>query len=901
MPLPDAGRASGFLYADLDGSDGRWGAAELRSLKALATAAPDPPAQPRPDQRVAGLAARLDARERELAIIDALQRAVASEPDFQRIVDVVGDKLREVFATGDLSIRWWDEAADRMRALYVVEHGRRLDTSDPDPQPSEAMRRFIRERRTAVVGSIGEQEAQGIGTRPGTDQARSIVAVPMLAGERLLGAVMLEDHEHDHAFGPAEVRLLETIASSLGIALLNAKNYEAERQRSAELAVINGIQQGIAGQLNFQSIVELVGDELRELFAGSDIGIWWWDAERRLGTPLYVCERGERVFADRVPLHVPEGTWLDRTLLQRELVCANTVAEMDALDMRAVDGSARPLSVVAVPIVAGELVVGQINLENYEREHAWGPAEIRLLTTVTASLGTALHNARLFDEVQRRGGEAAALAEVGRDLSSSLDVATVMERIARHALELLGGDNAAIFLPEAAGTSFRAIVAVGDAAEAIRRTAIHAGVGIIGAAAASGRAEFVNDAQRDARGVPIAGTVEHDDERLIVAPLLAGDVVKGVMAVWRSGGSPFDQADLQFLVGLSQQAAVAIENARLFSESQQALERQTATAEVLQTLAGSMADAQPVFEKVLDSCQRLLRASHVGIFLSADGQLHRVAARGMFAAIADQAHPRPLAGSVSERVMAHGDVVHAGDIASLADLPDYVEALVHGVGRFALASAPMIWQGQGIGTLDIARAPAGPFSEHEIDLLRTFAGQAVIAIQNARLFNETKEALERQTAMGEILRVISQSPTDVQPVFDTIASAALGLCDASSALVFTFDGELIHLAANANVDPQAEQAWRAVFPRRPGRDTATARAILTGQVAMIPDALADPEYAIATVAAQTGFRSALSVPLVREGKPIGAIGVGRPEPGPFGEHQVAILKTFADQAVIAIE
>src|SRR5512146_1095740 len=119
VPLPDAGRASGFLYADLDGSDGRWGAAELRSLKALATAAPDPPAQPRPDQRVAGLAARLDARERELAIIDALQRAVASEPDFQRIVDVVGDKLREVFATGDLSIRWWDEAADRMRALYV--------------------------------------------------------------------------------------------------------------------------------------------------------------------------------------------------------------------------------------------------------------------------------------------------------------------------------------------------------------------------------------------------------------------------------------------------------------------------------------------------------------------------------------------------------------------------------------------------------------------------------------------------------------------------------------------------------------------------------------------------------------------------------------------------------------
>ena len=176
---------------------------------------------------------------------------------------------------------------------------------------------------------------------------------------------------------------------------------------------------------------------------------------------------------------------------------------------------------------------------------------------------------------------------------------------------------------------------------------------------------------------------------------------------------------------------------------------------------------------------------------------------------------------------------------------------------------------------------------------------AEIELRSAR--DQTEEALEQQTAMSEILRVMSRSPTDVQPVFDTIAAAALKLCSASSALVFTFDGELIRLAAVANLNPEAANAWRRSFPRRPSRDTATARAVLTCSVVAIPDVLDDPDYAIGATAAATGFRSALAVPLMREGKPIGVIGVGRPEPGPFSAKQVALLQTFADQAIIAIE
>ncbi len=206
-----------------------------------------------------------------------------------------------------------------------------------------------------------------------------------------------------------------------------------------------------------------------------------------------------------------------------------------------------------------------------------------------------------------------------------------------------------------------------------------------------------------------------------------------------------------------------------------------------------------------------------------------------------------------------------------------------------------------IGAIQLWRMETRPFTEKQITLVKTFAGQAAIAIDNVRMFNETKEALDRQTAMSEILRVISRSPTNVQPVFDTIAAAALRLCDAVSALVFTFDGELIHLAAGANLNADSADAWRRAFPRRPSRDTAATRAVLTGKVVMIPDVLDDPEYMIGPTAAATGFRSALAVPLIRDEKPIGVIGVGKPEPGPFHENQIALLQTFADQAVIAIE
>ena len=198
---------------------------------------------------------------------------------------------------------------------------------------------------------------------------------------------------------------------------------------------------------------------------------------------------------------------------------------------------------------------------------------MRLLSTIAANVGTAIQNARLYEEMRRRADEMAALVDVGREISETLVLDRVLQRIAERAKTLLDADTSAAFLPEEGAEDYRAIVALGDIAEAIMADRIVPGEGIIGDLAARGAAEFVNDVHVDPRTVQIPGTEDVPDERLMAASLIGRDGVSGLLAVWRSGPSqPFTQADLDFLVGLSQQAAIAIDNARLFGATREARE-----------------------------------------------------------------------------------------------------------------------------------------------------------------------------------------------------------------------------------------------------------------------------------------------------------------------------------------
>jgi signal transduction histidine kinase/CheY-like chemotaxis protein len=226
-----------------------------------------------------------------------------------------------------------------------------------------------------------------------------------------------------------------------------------------------------------------------------------------------------------------------------------------------------------------------------------------------------------------------------------------------------------------------------------------------------------------------------------------------------------------------------------------------------------------------------------------------------------------------------------------------------------MISVPMLRAGELLGAINIVRYEVLPFTESQIALMETFADQAAIAIENARLLTELQakntdltDALEQQTATSDILRVISQSPTDTQPVFDTIARNVVRLCDGVHAGVFKFDGGLVHLAAHHNFTPEALDLFARTFPMPPNRTNLSARAILDRAVVHVPDIEADSDASLSRqLGGVTGFRSVLSVPMLREGNPIGVISVGRVQIGPISDRQIELVKTFADQAVIAIE
>ena len=306
---------------------------------------------------------------------------------------------------------------------------------------------------------------------------------------------------------------------------------------------------------------------------------------------------------------------------------------------------------------------------------------------------------------------------------------------------------------------------------------------------------------------------------MMVVPLLSGDEVQGAMAVWRTGGNPFESHELDFLVGLSRQAAVALQNARLFNETSEALERQTASAEVLQVISGSMADPKPVFDKILDSCARLFGAGDPAVCL-VDGDVLRIGAyRGKFTEEVDQAFPRPLAGTISDMAIRQGSVLYRPSVLAANDMPDYIMEVARRRGDFSVVNAPMTWNGRGIGTIDIICTPPRLFSESELELVKTFADQAVIAIQNARLFNETQGGARTPDGYrGNPARSSASSPTDMQPVFDAIVrSARTAVRDAKAALRTGRRRAVAPVATAAATTRVASSTTRSVFPMKRGR------------------------------------------------------------------------------------
>jgi GAF domain-containing protein len=403
----------------------------------------------------------------------------------------------------------------------------------------------------------------------------------------------------------------------------------------------------------------------------------------------------------------------------------------------------------------------------------------------------------------------------------------------------------------------------------------------------------------------------------LLVPMAHNDIPVGTISLTRRDPGGFRDEEATLLKTFADQAVIAIENVRLFKELEtrnrevtEALERQTATSEILRIISGSAADILPVFDAILQSALSLCDAPFGVVLRLEDDLLHLAAFKGpaQYAEIMRKGYPHPLTRDrISGLAILESRTVQAAGLRSSEQFP-HGRALAIAAGFDSTVFVPILREGHPIGAIGVGKADA--FSDKHIALLQTFADQAVIAIENVRLFKELEARNRDLTATSEILRVISTSPTDVQPVFDTMVESAVRLCEARFGAVFLLDGGLVHLAAHHNFDEAQVAVLREQYPMPPNRGYVSGRAILTGAPAQVSDAFADEEFRRAddefrraggVGAARTGFRGLLGVPMLRGGHAIGAIVIYRREPGEFVEEHVNLLKTFADQAVIAIE
>ncbi|HSF48817.1 MAG TPA: GAF domain-containing protein, partial [Burkholderiales bacterium] len=393
---------------------------------------------------------------------------------------------------------------------------------------------------------------------------------------------------------------------------------------------------------------------------------------------------------------------------------------------------------------------------------------------------------------------------------------------------------------------------------------------------------------------------------LLTAPMLRDNHAIGVITVHRASVGPFTQKEVALLKTFADQAVIAIENVRLFNETKEALEQQTATADILKVISSSPTDTQPVFDAIVNSGVRLFGGLDVTIRLVKGNQSELVATTrptGDSAALNLLDDDRvPSSQAILQR-----QIVHIPDFLAADWVREEAKRRAERRGNRALICAPMLREDQAIGVITISRATAGPFTDKQIALLKTFADQAVIAIENVRLFKELQarnaevtESLEQQTATADILKVISSSPTDVQPVFDAIVKSGSHLFRGSTVMLRLVKGNSIEQAARSDLPDDNSDVFQVPLD---DERFVSPRAIIRREVVHVPDIFAEdwPSERMKQRAKRIGWRAILCAPMLRENIAIGTIAVTRTAVGPFTEKEIALLRTFADQAVIAIE
>jgi GAF domain-containing protein len=757
---------------------------------------------------------------------------------------------------------------------------------------------------------------------------RTFLAVPMLKENNLIGALIVYRQEV-RPFADKQIELVKNFAGQAVIAIENARLLNELRQRTTDLTealeqqtATSDLLQVIGGspgnlepvfQAMLENAVGICGAHFGNMFLYED------DAFRTVA--MFNAPEAYANARMGAPLHPPSDSGLGRLVATKEVVqiadlrtVERYVINRDPFVVAAVE-LAGIRTLLAVPMLKEGRLVGAIVI--YRQEvRPFGEKQTELVKNFASQVVIAIENARLLSELRQSLEQQTATANVLEVISrSAFDLYAVFKTVAESAVRLCGADRAFIFRFD--GELLRMVVAFNSSPEFeewIAQHPIRPGRHSASARAALERSTIhIPDVQAGPEFT--YGAKDFEAVRTVLAvPILKGADLLGVMILNRLEVRPFSNQQIALVETFADQAAIAIENVRLLDELRrrttdltEALEQQTATSDVLQVISSFPGDLQPVFATMLENAVRICEAKFGNIYRWDGEALQLVATHNTPPAYAEERRRspyRPYPHSPIGRMVADKTLAHVSDLTAeevyIAQLdPVAVSAATLG-GIRTLLGVPLLSKGELIGTFFLSRQEVRPFTDKQIALVQSFAAQAVIAIENARLLSELRQSLEQQTTTADVLKVISRSTFDLQKVLDTLVTSAAQLCRAERASITLPRGDKYHRVASHGFSAEFRE-YLDDHPLGIDRGNIVGRVVLESRTIQIEDVEADPEFTFKEALQIGKARTLLGVPLMRQGRPIGVLVLTRSAVEPFSDKHIELVETFADQAVIAIE
>jgi GAF domain-containing protein len=856
-----------------------------------------------------------EALEQQTATAEVLGVINSSPGDLAPVFDAMLDKATSLCDAAFGFLDTYDgEFFHRIALRGATPEVAEFMTRTPHPVgPDNAHGRLLRGEPAVHIADITTDKAflSGDPLRRALVElgGRTLLAVPLRKEGLFLGNFIIFRKEV-RPFTDKQIALLQNFAAQAVIAMENARliteTKEALDQQTATAEVL-GVINSSPGDL--APVFDAILEKAHSLCAATKGALVAHDGTHfRAVATRGLSERYAKML--RESQDNPPGSPPDRLLQGESIIHIPDFAALDLPIPRAGVELEGARTVLFVPLRKDTALFGYITA--YRQEvRPFTDKQIALLENFAAQAVIAMENARLITETREALDQQTATAEVLQIINSSPgDLAPVFDAMLEKAMRLCEASIGAFYSFD--GEFLDKVAHRGNiSAEHIMQTQhvraepggnffrlIH-GETIVHVADLKETEMYRSGFRRAVDMVDIAGA-----RTAVWVGLRRDETLLGILVIYRQEVRPFTDKQIALLQNFGAQAVIAMENARLITETREALDQQTATAEVLQVINSSPGDLAPVFDAMLEKAVRLLNADF-GILWRFEDGLMRLGASYNVADAFTEYHLEPMRPGPES---GPGRMIRGGSgfiTGNFLEFPPYlagdpaVRSIVELAGARSAVIAPLRKDGTALGSITIYRKEVQPFSEKQLAVLENFAAQAVIAMENARLITETREALEQQTATAKVLQVINSSPGDLTPVFDVILEKAHTLCGVDHGSLQLYDGELYRaVAIHGAVLSVAEQLRR---PRRPDPNHPIHRLFAGEPFAHVPDLAEIDTPGARNMVKLAGLRTVLYVALRKEESLLGFIGVGRKEVRPFTDKEIALLQNFAAQAVIAIE